>query len=207
MKRIKQRKGLLFVVSAPSGAGKSTLVGRLMGAFPRLTYSISHTTRAPREGEVHGREYFFTDKDRFLALRDEGFFAEWAEVFGNFYGTPAKQVRSMRDEGRDVIFDIDVQGAMQIKKSLPEAVLVFIFPPSLKVLEERLRKRGTDKDETIERRIREAPREIEAAADYDYYVVNDDLETAYLDLQSIYLAETNRAANHPSLIDTILKGA
>ena len=133
-----ERQGIALVLSAPSGTGKTTLVKMLREEFPRLSYSISCTTRAPREGEQDGRDYHFLSRERFLQLKDEGYFAEWAEVHGNFYGTPLAPVREMLREGKDVLFDIDVQGARQVKTSLPEAFFAFILPPSLEELRRRV---------------------------------------------------------------------
>lgn len=185
-----ERQGIALVLSAPSGTGKTTLVKMLREEFPRLSYSISCTTRAPREGEQDGRDYHFLSRERFLQLKDESYFAEWAEVHGNFYGTPLAPVRQMLQEGKDVLFDIDVQGARQVKTSLPEAFFAFILPPSLEELRRRLHTRGLDSEETIRRRLGNARDELKEAAWYDALIVNDHLEDAYARLRAVYKAAT-----------------
>ena len=199
------RQGLMLVISAPSGTGKSTLVRMLISEFPGLTFSTSYTTRKIRPGEVHGRDYYFVNVEEFMALKEKGFFAESAEVHGNFYGTPIQATLDLLAEGRDVLFDIDVQGAIALKKNLGQGHFVFIFPPSLQVLEDRLRKRGTDDEEAIARRLKNAPKEIARATLFDSWIVNDDLSQAYNELKSVYVAEGLRPVYHPMLIQTILK--
>lgn len=199
------RQGLMLVISAPSGTGKSTLVRMLISEFPGLTFSTSYTTRKIRPGEVHGRDYYFVNVEEFMALKEKGFFAESAEVHGNFYGTPIQATLDLLAEGRDVLFDIDVQGAIALKKNLGQGHFVFIFPPSLQVLEDRLRKRGTDDEEAITRRLKNAPKEIARATLFDSWIVNDDLSQAYNELKSVYVAEGLRPVYHPMLIQTILK--
>ncbi|WP_457680197.1 guanylate kinase [Thermovibrio sp.] len=186
-------KGLLIVISAPSGTGKTTLCHMLLKEFLNMEFSISYTTRKPREGEVNGRDYFFITKEEFLRKVEEGDFLEWAEVYGNLYGTSKSQVLKALREGKDVLLDIDTQGALQVKKNFPEAVLIFILPPSLKELERRLRKRGKDPEEVIEKRLKVAREEIKRAPLYDYIVVNDLLEVAYEKLKSIITAEKLRS--------------
>jgi len=198
------RVGLCLVLSAPSGAGKSTLVGRLRAEFPGFAYSISCTTRAPRPGEEDGVHYHFLTREEFLRRRGEGFFAEWAEVHGNFYGTPKAPVEKLLRDGRDVLFDIDVQGAMQLRNVFPQAVYVFILPPSREVLETRLRGRGTDSEEVIARRMRNALGELRMAGRFDFLIVNDDLEEAADELRAVYLAGRARAVNRPGLVDGLL---
>ena len=146
-------KGDLFVISAPSGAGKSTLCHRLMEETPGVAFSVSHTTRAPRKGEVDGVDYHFVSKEQFMHMVEQEEFLEWAEVHGNCYGTSRSAVTAMLENGQDVLLDIDVQGAMQVRDVFPESVLIFILPPSLQVLERRLRNRGTDTEETIRLRL------------------------------------------------------
>jgi len=197
--------GLMLVVCAPSGTGKSTLIRRLTTEFPDFAFSISCTTRAPRPGEVDGRDYHFLSQGEFLARRDAGFFAEWAEVHGNFYGTPLQATEELLRAGRDLIFDIDVQGAAQIKSSLKQGSFVFIFPPSRAVLEQRLVGRGTDSAETIGRRLAGAKAEIAASAWFDHWIVNDDLDQAYGHLRAIYLAEKTRPAHQGSWRETMTK--
>jgi len=199
-----RRLGLAMIVSAPSGAGKTTLLRRLLQDCPRLSYSVSYTTRKPRKDEVHGRDYFFEDRDEFTRLMGLGFFAEWAEVHGNLYGTPLEWVRRQLSEGRDLLFDIDVQGAGQLKSSLPQGLFVFILPPSRTVLEERLRGRNTDDEETIDRRMKAAPWEISKARMFGTWIVNDDLEPACAQLKAVYEAEALSPRYWPDLLDGLL---
>jgi guanylate kinase len=198
------RKGVVLVACAPSGAGKTTLLARLRSEFPGLRYSVSCTTRAPRPGERDGADYHFLDRAEFLRRRDAGFFAEWAEVHGNLYGTPRQAVLDNLDAGNDVLFDIDVQGAAQLRRSLGQGRYVFILPPSLAMLEARLRGRASDADEAVARRLANAPGEIARAAEFDCWVVNDDLDTAYDQFRAAYLAETLTPACWPGLLDSIL---
>lgn len=178
-------RGTLFVVSAPSGAGKTSLVRAMLEQDPLLTVSVSHTTRPRRSGETDGVNYHFVDRDRFETMLAGGAFLEHAEVFGNFYGTSAAWVEGTLEQGRDVILEIDWQGAAQIRARLPETVSIFVLPPSLAALEERLRGRGQDEDAVIRRRLAEARAEMAHHVDYDYLVVNDDFETAAADLLAI----------------------
>ncbi|MBU4526094.1 MAG: guanylate kinase [Desulfomicrobium sp.] len=190
--------GLMLVISAPSGTGKSTLIRRLTGEFSAFAFSVSCTTRAPRPGEEDGREYHFLTREDFERRRSEGFFAEWAEVYGNFYGTPRQATIDLLAEGRDVIFDIDVQGARQLKESMKQGCYVFIFPPSPEDLEKRLTGRGTDSAETISRRLAAARCEIADSRWFDHWIVNKDLNLAYEQLRVIYLAEKTRPAHQAS---------
>jgi guanylate kinase len=183
------RKGVALVVCAPSGAGKTTLVRRLLQEFDRFAYSVSCTTRAPRTGERDGRDYHFLQKEEFERLRDQGHFAEWALVHGNYYGTPLASVRENLDAGRDMLFDIDVQGAAQLKEKIP-ACFVFILPPSYEVLRQRLSGRGTDSPETIARRLAAAAKELMQAHWFDALVINDNLDQAYDELRAVYVATT-----------------
>ncbi len=171
-------KGKLFIVSAPSGAGKTTLCNALRKRFPALAYSVSHTTRAPRKNETDGQDYFFISKERFEEKIKQGKWAEWAQVHGNYYGTCAAQLRELLAAGRHILLDIDVAGATQIKALFPLSIAVFIMPPSIEDLEQRLRSRGTDSDEEIRKRIAHAHREIAGRDFYDHVVVNDRLEDA-----------------------------
>lgn len=177
-------KGRLFVISGPSGTGKGTICKELI-KDETIRLSVSMTTRNPREGEVHGVSYYFATKEEFLRKIDEGGFLEHAEVFGNFYGTPKMEVLELLDKGIDVLLEIDVQGALQIKEVYPEAVLVFVLPPSLKVLRERLSGRGTETPEVLERRLGEAVKEISAADKYDFAVINDQLDEAVENVKCI----------------------
>lgn len=198
------RRGLMLVICAPSGTGKSTLTKRLRKEFPRISFSISYTTRKPRDGERQGIDYHFVNRDEFNALIEEGFFAEWAEVHGNFYGTPKDAVLELLNEGQDVLFDIDVQGAAQLRESMQQGCYVFLFPPSLAALRQRLEARNTDDESIIERRLNNAPGEVEEANKFDYWIVNDDLDSAYRLLKSVYLAEGTRPSYLPQLPDRIL---
>ncbi len=199
------RRGLPIVICAPSGAGKSTLIGRLTAEFP-LEFSVSCTTRAPRAGERDGKDYWFVSREEFLRRRSDGFFAEWAEVHGNFYGTPLKPVQDRLASGADMLFDIDVQGAAQLALTLPEAKFLFILPPSLDVLARRLRARGTDSEESIRTRLANARAEIAQSHWFDAIVVNDDLDLAYDHLRSFYVACTLRPALSPRLASAVLGG-
>ncbi|KUG29244.1 guanylate kinase [hydrocarbon metagenome] len=198
------RLGLLFVVCAPSGAGKSTLLAALCREFPELSFSVSATTRAPRPGEVDGRDYHFMSVEEFSRLRDTGHFAEWAKVHGNFYGTPMRPVVDQLASGKDVLFDIDVAGADQLRQVFSDGAYVFILPPSRDELARRLSGRGTETPETLARRLANAAGEIAQAARFDYLVVNDDLETALDRLRAVYLAERSRTRLMPGLVEELL---
>ncbi|MDD6088521.1 MAG: guanylate kinase [Desulfovibrionaceae bacterium] len=198
------RKGIALVICAPSGAGKTTLTGRLRSEFPNLSYSVSCTTRPPRDGEIQDVDYHFLSQETFLSLRDNGHFAEWASVHGNFYGTPLKALQEQFDAGKDILFDIDVQGADQLRKTVPNACFVFILPPSLDELERRLRSRGTETEESLSKRLRNARREIMQAAKFDAVIVNDDLNLAYEELRSVYAAACLRPNLRPALLAGIL---
>lgn len=186
--------GMMLVISAPSGTGKSTLIRRLTAEFKGFAFSVSCTTRAPRPGEADGREYHFLTREEFARRSEAGFFAEWAEVHGNFYGTPRLATEELLLAGRDVIFDIDVQGARQLKASMGQGCYVFVFPPSRQALEKRLTGRGTDSPETIARRLAGAQREIEDSHWFDHWIVNENLNLAYDQLRAVYLAEKTRPA-------------
>jgi guanylate kinase len=199
------KKGLLFVVSAPSGAGKTTLCNKAISFFPYLKTSISYTTRKPREGEKEGVDYFFTSQEDFQNIQEIGGFLEYATVHGNMYGTSAKEVKNMFNEGLDVLFDIDVQGARQIKERGEDAVFIFILPPSLEICEERLKRRGDDTDEEILLRLDRARKEIENAHWYDYLIINDTIDGAFEKFKSIIIAEKNKTKRVRSLLDHVLK--
>lgn len=189
---MKQRDGILFVVSAPSGAGKTTLCKGITDSLENLTHSISYTTRKPRSGEIDGRDYYFVTADRFHDMVQAGDFAEYAEVHANLYGTSKRVLDDMIKEGVDVILDIDTQGARQIKSHFTTAVFVFIMPPSMAILEERLRNRKSDREDEIRKRMRRAVDEIRDYGLYDYIVVNRDFERALSELRSIVVAERCR---------------
>lgn len=188
-------RGILFVVSAPSGAGKTTLCDRLSGELPNLAFSVSHTTRKPRVGEEHGREYYFVTDDEFGKMVESGSFVEWAEVHGNRYGTSKDELSRLFADGRDVILDIDTQGAMQIQASGTPGTFVFILPPSMQVLEERLRGRDTDDDDVIRRRLANAVGEIKLYEKYDYVIVNDQLDEALDRLRMVVTVSRDRVWN------------
>ncbi len=183
-----KHKGNLFILSAPSGAGKSTLYKALLSQDSQVRISISHTTRAARTGEEHGREYYFTDVEDFLDMIAEDAFFEHAQVFDNYYGTSKASIFTMLEEGLDVILEIDWQGARQVRQLYPDAMGIFILPPSLASLEERLRGRGTDADDVIQRRMSKAVNEMSHYDEYDFVIVNDDFDTALSQLQSIFTA-------------------
>lgn len=199
-----RRLGLCLVISAPSGAGKSTLVGSLRRQFQHFAYSVSCTTREPRGGEKDGVHYHFISREEFVSRRDSGGFAEWAEVHGNLYGTPKGPVQKHLLAGRDVLFDIDVQGALQLKGVFPQGLFVFILPPSREELERRLRGRGTDTAEVIARRLGNALGELKQAGQFDYLIVNDDLDTVADELRAVYVAGRARTENRPGLLDALL---
>ena len=198
--------GILVVFSGPSGAGKGTILKRYFEDDPPAVLSVSATTRAPRPGEVDGKDYHFLSRERFVELRDQGHFAEWAEVHGNFYGTPLPPVREMLAKGQDILFDIDVQGAAQLRKNMPDARFLFILPPSMEELERRLRGRGLDSEEVILRRLANARAEMQEAPHYDALIVNDDLDTAYDHLRAAYLAATLAPHCRPGLVEALNNG-
>jgi guanylate kinase len=186
------RRGVLFIVSAPSGTGKTTLVERLVNLTPGVEISRSFTSRAARAGEAHGVDYFFVSRQRFLGMRENGEFLEWAEVFGNLYGTGAAETERHLAAGHDLILVIDVQGARKLRQAGVRAATVFVLPPSLEVLERRLRARSKDSEAQIARRLEVAREEVHAFPEYDYVVVNDDLDGAVARLRAIVLAERAR---------------
>jgi guanylate kinase len=177
--------GSIIVISAPSGAGKSTLVKRLLAALPGLRFSVSYTTRPPRPGEKNGRDYFFVTHERFQRMIAREEFVEWADVFGHLYGTSFRQLRAAQEAGKDILLDIDVQGHRQVRKKLPEAVSIFVLPPSFRELARRLRARHSDTLEVIQRRLGDARQEIRHWPEYDYLVVNDRLPRAVEALRAV----------------------
>lgn len=179
--------GRLFVISAPSGTGKTTVLGEVRRRCPGLRFSVSCTTRRPREGEVEGREYRFVTRERFDEMRSKGGFVEWAEVHGELYGTPRDFIDEQLKGGRDTLLDIDVQGACSIKRIYPDAVTIFLLPPSIEELERRLKGRGTDAPEKIALRLANAKREMAEKGSYDHVVVNDDVSKAASELEKILL--------------------
>lgn len=200
-----QRRGLLIILSSPSGAGKSTLARRLMGWDPSLRFSVSATTRAPRPGEVDGREYRFHSRNEFAAMVAAGAMLEHAEVFGHLYGSPKAPVEAAMAEGHDTLFDIDWQGGQQIRNSSlgKDAVSIFILPPSIAELERRLRGREQDNAAVIAGRMAKSQAEISHWAEYDYVLINDDLDRAEADLKTILAAERLRRDRQPGLSDFV----
>jgi guanylate kinase len=198
---------LLLILSSPSGAGKTTLTRMLLEKCPELRFSVSHTTRAPRSGEVDGHDYHFVDRARFLDLVAQGAFLEWAEVHGNLYGTSMAEIdRARATPGcTGMIFDIDYQGARQIKAKVQDVALVFILPPSMQELERRLRGRASETDEVVARRFDAAKREIEHYALFDYLVVNDDVHRAFIELRSIAMGERARRQGRAALAESLLR--
>lgn len=182
------KSGHLFVISAPSGAGKTTLWQKVIKELDGVVHSISMTTRPPRPGEVDGKDYFFVDEVTFKKYLKQDHFLEWALVFGNYYGTPKEKVVEWLNQGKDVILSIDVQGARQIKRKFPQAVLIFILPPDLDTLQARLEQRGTDNRDEIQRRLKIAQEEIACLKEYDYKIVNDNLEVAANELKAVIIA-------------------
>ncbi|MBR0567225.1 guanylate kinase [Azoarcus sp. L1K30] len=197
--------GNLFIVTAPSGAGKTTLVRGLLERDSQVQLSVSYATREPRPGEVNGREYHFVDVPTFRGLRDRGEFLEWAEVHGNYYATSKVWLKEQIALGRDTLLEIDWQGAQQVRKVFPDAVGVFILPPSLEELESRLRGRGTDSDDVINRRLLGARGEMRHVAEFDYVIINNELHVALEDLVAVVRASRLRNANqhqrHPQYFD------
>lgn len=203
--RTPRSRGSIIVISAPSGAGKSTLVKRLLASTRRLNFSVSYTTRPPRAGEKNGREYFFVSRSRFQRMVARKEFVEWAEVFGQLYGTARKQLRAAQRAGRDILLDIDVQGHQQVRRQLPEAVSVFVLPPSYRELERRLRHRHSDAPEVIARRLKAARREIRRWREYDYLVMNDRLSDALRGLRAVVAAARLRRLNQAERARTICR--
>lgn len=185
----KKSKGSLFIVSAPSGAGKTTLCRKLVSSLPNLQFSVSYTTRQPRKGEVNDRDYTFINSQDFRLMADKGEFIEWAEVHGALYGTSRKRLEELLDSGNDVILDIDTQGAMQIKERYKEGIYIFILPPSLETLKERLKNRMTDSKEEIGKRLGRAIAEIKTFNKYDYVIINDILEDALMEFEALVISQ------------------
>jgi guanylate kinase len=197
-------KGNLIIVTAPSGAGKSSLVHHALTSLEKLCYSVSYTTRPPRGSEQDGIDYHFVPVSEFLAIRDRGEFLEYAEVHGNFYGTLKSATERLLESGNDVIFDIDVQGAAQIVRQIPEAVTVFILPPSRSVLEARLRLRSMNTEAELKRRLQNAEQEVRRCEEFTYVIVNDDLKNACSALESIIIAERQRGNRQNRTIKEII---
>jgi guanylate kinase len=198
------RKPLLLIVSSPSGAGKTTLCKKLLAEFEDIRFSISHTTRTPRPNETDGRDYFFTDTASFLEMQENDQFIEWAHVHGNRYGTSQAEIRAAASSGVDLIFDVDYQGASQIKERYPEAIAIFILPPSIDELKRRLSSRGTETPESLEKRFTAALGEISHYAEFDYQLVNDDIDHAYDRLRAILISQRITTSRNDSLAKQLL---
>ncbi|MBN2431379.1 MAG: guanylate kinase [Acidobacteria bacterium] len=196
--------GNLIVISAPSGAGKTSIVRRVLAEIPDLRFSVSYTTRPPRQGEVHGKDYFFVDAETFRKMQSGNEFYEWAEVYGQLKGTSRRFVEKHLTAGTDVLLDIDVQGAKIVKKIKNNAILIFITPPSYPELARRLRGRGLDDEEQIHRRLRTAYQEMGDIEMYDYFVVNEDLASSCRQVESIILANRCRRENNRQIMENIL---
>lgn len=203
----RKKKGLLIVVSGPAGVGKGTVDGALIAKHPEIKMSVSVTTRAPRPGEIEGVHYFFRTKEEFDRMIEQNAFLEYMHVFGiNYYGTPKAFVEAEREKGNHVILEIDVQGAMKVKESCPDAVMVFIAPPSLQILKQRLVGRGTETQESIDVRTATALEELKKLPRYDYMVINDVVEEAVADMEAILSAELNRTERNAELISKLTGG-
>lgn len=193
-------RGALFVVTGASGTGKTTLVREALTRVPELGWSVSMTTRAPRTGEVDGKDYHFVSQESFTEAVARGELLEWAQVYGNRYGTPRGPVEAALSAGRSILLEIDAQGAAQVRAALPEAVLIFILPPSVEALEARLRGRSTDSEQVIQRRLADANAQLRAAGDFDYLVVNETLSSAHDQFQAVLVAELRRRSRNSSLV-------
>jgi guanylate kinase len=202
-----RNKGLLIVFSGPSGAGKDTILNRLIEKNPNIRLSVSATTRAPREGEENGKDYYFVTREHFESMLAQDEMLESAQYCGNYYGTPSAPINNWLSDGYDVILEIEVQGGGQIKKKCPDCVSVFILPPSFAVLEQRLRNRKTENEETIQKRLTTAHKEILQANHYDYAVINDTVEKAVDDINAIICAEKHRLVRDKDLIERVLENA
>jgi len=198
-------RGILFVVSSPSGGGKGTLIRNVLDVVPNLSYSVSYTTRAPRNGEVNGREYSFVNPQKFEEMVEAGEFLEWACVHGNLYGTSRRQLAKETAEGLDIILEVDVQGAESVRKLELDSVSIFILPPSYEILRQRLIARGTDTAEELEVRLRNAPKEISHYTDFDYIIINDDVQTSATQLAAIVHAERARCNRQEGVVKQVIQ--
>lgn len=204
---MEREKGLLIVLSGPSGVGKGVIGNGLLGRNPNMKFSVSATTRAPRPGEVEGVNYFYKTREEFLRMIENNEFLEYMEVFGaNFYGTPRAYVEQELAMGHDILLDIDVKGAMNVKKAYPEAVTIFIAPPSMPILKSRLIGRGTESEEAVERRFKTAFTEMKRIPEYDYVIVNDVIDRAVLSVEAILRGEKCRTHRNKDLIEDLWKG-
>jgi len=201
---IRGLRGNLYIVSAPSGSGKTTLLDHIINKFDDLIFSVSYTTRKPRGRESHGVEYFFVGRDEFLGMVERGEFLEWAEVHGNYYGTGRQFVEENLEAGRSVILDIDVQGKVLVKERFPEAITVFLMPPSYEELERRLKARSLEDDETVRMRLAIAGKEISRYRDYDFIVINDNINESAAVLEAVVRAGSAKPVNQEARIRTII---
>ena len=199
------RRGILYVVSSPSGGGKGTLIRRVLDVMPDLSYSVSYTTRAPRNGEVNGREYFFVNRDQFEKMVTAGEFLEWANVHGHLYGTARRQVRKEVASGINIVLEVDVQGAASVRSLGLDSVSVFILPPSLETLRSRLIARGTDSPEQLAVRLRNAPEELSQYSTFDYVIFNDKVDSAATELAAIVVAERARRERQEPLVHDVIE--
>ena len=198
-------RGILYVVSSPSGGGKGTLIRRVLDVVPNLSYSVSYTTRAPRNGEINGREYFFVNRQVFEEMIGANEFLEWACVHGNLYGTSRRQLKEETAEGLDIILEVDVQGAETVRKLELDSVSIFILPPSYDILRQRLIARGTDTPEELELRLRNAPKEISHYTDFDYVIINHDMHRAATQLAAIVHAERARCHRQETVVKQVIQ--
>lgn len=199
-----ESRGILFVVSSPSGGGKGTLIRHVLNTIPDLGYSVSFTTRAPRSGEVHGREYFFVTPEQFEETKAQNEFLEWANVHGKLYGTSRQQVFKEISEGHDIVLEVDVQGAASVRNLVPDSVSVFILPPSFEILKSRLIARGTDSPEELDLRLRNAPAELKDYSAFQYVIINDDLDRAAQQLAAIVYAERARLSRQEARVKRVV---
>ncbi len=195
------QKGLLIVISGASGTGKGTVCKKILDDLPEVAYSISATTRKPRLGEVDGREYYFWSVEQFKTWISEEKFLEYAEVYGNFYGTPLNKIEERLNRGEDILLEIDVQGALNVKKKCPEGIYIFLLPPSLDELKRRIEGRGTENPESLTRRLKNAVAEIKIGREYDYVVVNDTIDNAAAQIKAILTAERLKVARNTDKFD------
>jgi guanylate kinase len=198
-------RGTLFVVSSPSGGGKGTIIRRVLDVVENLSYSVSYTTRAPRQNEVDGREYFFINRETFDEMVVAREFLEWACVHGNYYGTSKKQIMDETAAGADLILEVDVQGAASVRQLLMDSVSIFILPPSYEVLRQRLIARGTDSPQQLEVRLRNAPEELKQYSSFDYVIINDEIDRAAAQLASIIYAERARCMRQEPLVREVIQ--
>jgi guanylate kinase len=203
MKVLLPKKGKLFVITAPSGTGKTTIIDIIRKKVEGIGYSVSHTTRPPRRGEVDGVHYCFVAREGFEKMIEAHEFVEWAIVYDHLYGTPVSSVDSTLSSGRDLLLDLDIQGAQEIKKQFPEATLIFILPPSLKILHERLKRRSAEDDTNIALRMEKAVEEIRKCRDYDFLIINDDLNQAAREVEAIIVAQRTRTERRFPLVQEI----